>query len=123
MRVLALIALAVAVAAVSVEVRLSKTALKLGDYEDPYTTKCAANELNVTLEGVPGAFCSPPCTASGTCPAGGSGSVQAECALEVNGASTPTYCALICTPGQAGCPKGATCQAIQGVGVCTYLEK
>ncbi len=94
-----------------------------GDYEDPYTTTCAANELNVTLEGVPGAFCSPPCTASGTCPAGGSGSVQAECALEVNGASTPTYCALICTPGQAGCPKGATCQAIQGVGICTYVEK
>ena len=92
-----------------------------GDYEDPYTTSCAANELNVTLDGVPGAFCSPPCTSSGGCPAAPKGTTAApQCVLEVNGASTPTYCALICTPGQAGCPTGATCQAIQGVGVCTY---
>jgi hypothetical protein len=33
----------------------------------------------------------------------------------------PTLCALICDPTQKGtCGKTATCQPIQGVGVCTY---
>ena len=33
----------------------------------------------------------------------------------------PTLCVLICTPGQAkACGKDATCQPIQGVGLCTY---
>ncbi len=41
--------------------------------------------------------------------------------VEVNGGSTPTLCALLCTPGQAkACGKDATCQPIQGVGLCTY---
>ena len=93
-----------------------------GAYEDPYSTSCAANELNVTVTGVPGAFCSPPCNADGSCPAAPSGATaDPECALEVNGASQPTYCALICTPpGTGGCPSPATCQPVSGVGVCTY---
>jgi hypothetical protein len=41
--------------------------------------------------------------------------------LETQGSSKPTQCALICTPGSNGaCPTGATCQAIQGEGICTY---
>jgi hypothetical protein len=138
----------------------STASVPTGDYEDPYTAKCAAKELNVTIEvcamtrfamasslplvvlsvvplsvgsnvfaacyvqGVSGAFCSPPCSASGTCPAPPAGTTaQAECALDVNGNPNPTYCALICTPGttgSGGCPGKATCQPISGVGVCTY---
>jgi cathepsin F len=41
--------------------------------------------------------------------------------LETQGSSKPTQCALICTPGEnAACPQGATCQSIQGEGICTY---
>ncbi len=46
-----------------------------------------------------------------------------ECVLEVNGASTPTYCVLICDPtvaGDCGTDATATCQPIQGTGVCSY---
>ena len=44
-----------------------------------------------------------------------------QCVLEEGGAANPTLCALICTPGAAkACGVDATCQPIQGVGVCTY---
>lgn len=92
-----------------------------GAYEDPYTQKCGAKEMNVTIEGVPGAFCSPPCEgAAKTCPNAPGGDSTPQCALEVNGQTTPTYCALICIPGSSTCPGTAQCQPIQGVGVCTY---
>jgi hypothetical protein len=45
--------------------------------------------------------------------------------LEVNGATTPTYCVLICDPtatGSCGSVAAAGCQAIQGTGVCTYSD-
>ena len=31
-------------------------------YGDPYDVACLSDEINVTVTGVPGAFCSPKCT-------------------------------------------------------------
>jgi hypothetical protein len=70
---------------------------------------------------VTGDFCSPLCVQN-ECPKGdGSFTAKPSCVLETQGSSKPTQCALICTPGSNGaCPAGATCQAIQGEGICTY---
>merc|ERR1712216_962013 len=37
-------------------------------YEDPYQTKCGAEEINITIVGVKGAMCSPVCGALDSCP-------------------------------------------------------
>ena len=68
-----------------------------------------------------GDFCSPLCVQN-ECPKGdGSFTAKPSCVLETQGSSKPTQCALLCTPGANGaCPTGATCQAIQGEGICTY---
>merc|ERR1719436_1991418 len=93
-------------------------------YGDP-AAGCKDDERAVRVQGVSGHFCSPKCS-GGECPSDLPDGVSAAptCALR-----TPTgdsYCALICTPsvlranGANGeCGKG-TCQAIQGVGMCTY---
>ena len=69
-------------------------------------------------------FCSPPCDASQNCPTTYPAGCKAagQCVLEVNGGSTPTYCALICDPATKGvCGKAPVkCEPIQGTGVCTY---
>ena len=95
-----------------------------GGYTDPHTGPCGPGALNVTLPDVAGAFCAPPCAPGGHCevPAGARAPVQAECALEVNGAPVATYCALVCSPGRGGggCPVGSVCSGVS-VGVCTYM--
>ena len=45
-----------------------------------------------------------------------------QCVLETPGTPQPSQCALICHPSVGGCPKGASCQPIQGLGVCTYAS-
>ena len=88
-------------------------------YEDP-KDGCGADEQAVRVQGVTGDFCSPPCKGT-TCPTDppSASDAKATCALR-----TPTgagYCALVCTPGSDGaCPEGASCQSIQGTGLCTY---
>ena len=37
-------------------------------YGNPMNSPCRPGEINVTLKGVPGIFCSPPCSASQECP-------------------------------------------------------
>merc|ERR1711991_982726 len=93
-----------AVALAAVEVSINKFALKnVGadySYNDPYTGQCNSGASNVSVTGLPGAFCSPSCSSSSPC---------------------PTNCALICQPSgagvgasQDGCPTNALCQPIQG---------
>jgi hypothetical protein len=99
-------------------------------YSNPNTGACMANEQKVAIQGLPGSFCSPRCSPASPCPADThvGATAQGECVLEPAGASEPSQCALICKPASpfhvAGptCPKGATCQPIQGVGICTYGE-
>ena len=88
-------------------------------YEKP--PACTGSETSVQITGVTGDFCSPLCVQN-ECPKGdGSFTAKPSCVLETQGSSKPTQCALICTPGSNGaCPTGATCQAIQGEGICTY---
>ena len=88
-------------------------------YEKP--PACTGSETSVQITGVTGDFCSPLCYQN-QCPKGdGSFTATPSCVLETQGSSKPTQCALICTPGDdAACPAGASCQSIQGEGICTY---
>jgi hypothetical protein len=91
-------------------------------YEAP---PCQSDEVQVTITGISGTFCSPKCSTFKPCPTDVPTGTTAkpECVLEAQGHSSPTNCALICSPGaSAGCPSGATCQPIQGTGVCTYPQ-
>ena len=47
-------------------------------------------------------------------------SAEGQCVLETPGHNQPSQCALICKPGAGGCPRGASCQPTQGLGICTY---
>jgi len=89
-------------------------------YENP--PACTGGEEAIQITGLAGDFCSPPCTGVGTCPPAASGVTAApKCVLEIPGSASPTQCALLCDPSAADqCPTGATCQPIQGQGICTY---
>eukprot|EP00178_Gracilaria_changii_P016620 TRINITY_DN4787_c0_g2_i1.p1 TRINITY_DN4787_c0_g2~~TRINITY_DN4787_c0_g2_i1.p1 ORF type:complete len:141 (-),score=15.64 TRINITY_DN4787_c0_g2_i1:118-498(-) len=121
--VLVLALLAVATARPLVVGKLNLQAIGAGGpYEDPNKGPCASDEEAIRIQGVPGSICAPHCNSTTACPAAGSGSAQAECAIEVQGQSQPTLCALICQPGSSTCVTGATCEPIQGVGICTYTS-
>ena len=64
-----------------------------------------ANEMNVSINGLTGDVCSPKCIGGSSCPTKLPPAVPAatagQCVLEVNGATTPTYCVLICDPNTA----------------------
>ena len=90
-------------------------------YEDPSAGPCQAGELAVRIQGVQGGFCSPDCS-SGPCPTDVPAATTAspECALETQGASKPSRCALICE-SSSKCPAKASCKMVQGaIGLCTY---
>ena len=93
-------------------------------YSNPSTGACQTSEAKVTITGIPGSFCSPKCGPSLPCPANThfASSASPQCVLEAPGTPTPSQCALICRPPLGGCPKGASCQPIQGLGICTYAS-
>ena len=66
-------------------------------------------------------LCAPRCTVDGSCPRDVPSGTTAppDCAIEED---NERLCALVCVPAAAaaGCPDGASCKAIQGVGLCTY---
>jgi hypothetical protein len=91
------------------------------DYEDPNAGPCNQGEEAVQIQGVSGSFCSPSC-ASGPCPTNvpAGTTAQPQCALEVQGQTKPTMCALICQQSSK-CPANASCKMVQGsIGLCTY---
>ena len=99
----------------------SKAAAAATHYEDPSAGPCQAGELAVRINGVKGGFCSPSCSA-GPCPTDVPAGTNAspECALETQGASRPSRCALICQ-SSSKCPAKASCKLVQGaIGLCTY---
>merc|ERR1711959_828056 len=93
------------------------------EYEKP---PCASGEDAVQVQGLSGDFCSPKCSASKACPALPAGVTgKAQCILQTAGSSGPTNCAIICSPTKGladQCPKGASCEAIQGTGICMYPQ-
>eukprot|EP00740_Mantoniella_antarctica_P006771 CAMPEP_0181363396 /NCGR_PEP_ID=MMETSP1106-20121128/8697_1 /TAXON_ID=81844 /ORGANISM="Mantoniella antarctica, Strain SL-175" /LENGTH=174 /DNA_ID=CAMNT_0023477773 /DNA_START=107 /DNA_END=631 /DNA_ORIENTATION=+ len=96
-------------------------------YSNPFTGMCQPTEMKVSISGVPGSFCSPKCGPSAPCPADThkGATAKGECVLETAGSGSPSQCALICKPGpdRGGCPTGAACVPIQGLGICTYSTK
>jgi hypothetical protein len=119
-------------------------------YGNPTASPCQPGEINVTLRGVPGIFCSPPCSSSQECPSLGNATlappginyppppkpfeafmVKAECAIELKEGAKATHCAMVCDPSspepRAGCPGGpfhpeyvAACHKVETIGICTY---
>jgi hypothetical protein len=86
--------------------------------------------LNMTVAGVSGLYCAPPCSnlyanrCDPSTPAGVTASPECVVAAEVN-QRWSEYCALVCnSDAQCDVRGGATCQAINGVGgvsgVCAY---
>jgi len=123
MKVIA-VALAAATGVVGLKLNLNLGAnVNKWNYGDPQTG-CQSTEQNVSVTGLTGDFCSPPCDSSNNCPTTYPPGVtaQGQCVLEMPGNNQPTYCALICDPNTKGtCGKApAKCEPIQGVGVCTY---
>lgn len=89
-------------------------------YENP---PCQPGELSSATAGVSGHWCSPPCTTA-PCPTDVPPNVTAAptCALEDPG-SGAKWCALICSAdSECDTAGGASCQPIQGTGICTYPE-
>lgn len=98
-------------------------------YGDPGKGPCLPNEKAVKINGITGTYCAPSCSTSSPCPACTTCSGAApQCAVS-DPNPPPSLCAVICTPGleflkvgDGGCMAGASCQAIQGTGVCTYPD-
>jgi len=95
-------------------------------YGNPNTAPCMADEMKVAIQGLAGSFCSPSCSATSPCPADSwkGATAEGQCVLETPGSASPSQCALICQPEEddGGCPGTATCQPIQGLGICTYPD-
>lgn len=94
-------------------------------YEDPVNGTCKGKgEIVAEVSGVNGVFCSPSCKTS-DCPDAPAGvTALPECALQPQGASEPTNCALACG-GAAVCPDGAKCTTVvpgSMFAVCMYPE-
>ena len=99
-------------------------------YGDP-ASGCLSDELEVTIQGVDGDFCTPTCSLFKTCPTDVPEGVtaQPQCALQ-DSASNKKYCALICSPtlpisnqkaADDQCGENASCKSVQlGIGICTY---
>jgi len=88
-------------------------------YEDP-ANGCGSDEQAIQVTGVSGDFCSPPCNGT-VCPTDppSASDAKPQCALKSSAGAQ--FCALVCTPGSnAAFPTGASCQTIQGTGLCTY---
>ena len=91
-----------------------------GFYENPYdVAECSSGEVNVSISGIQGAICSPPCPDM-SCPSDPSIAARPQCALQAS--SGEKYCALICSPESSDnqCGDDASCKALVGIGICTY---
>jgi len=100
-------------------------------YEDP-KDGCRSDEIEVTIQGVQGDFCTPKCGFFKPCPTDLPTGVtaQPQCALQDASSPNDKYCALICAPSlpivdqkaaDAQCGTNASCKQLQlGIGICTY---
>ena len=95
---------------------------------DPYNLMgCMAPSQALTLMGVEGAWCAPPCMANNAdCPAGPQGTM-AVCGIVSPSAPDmmmPDSCVLLCDMMNDACPTGSTCKEVpdqmQPLFVCTY---
>jgi len=88
-------------------------------YEDP-KNGCGADEQAIQVQDVSGDFCSPPCNNT-VCPTDPPSPSDAKPTCALKSSAGDQFCALICNSGSnVACPTGASCQPIQGKGLCTY---
>jgi len=100
-------------------------------YSDP-KEGCLSDELEITIQGITGDFCSPMCSNFKECPTDVPSGVTSapQCALTDASDPNKKYCALICSPtlpildqkaADAQCGDNASCkEAAPGIGLCTY---
>ena len=99
-------------------------------YGDP-KAGCLTDEIEISIQGVTGDFCTPKCGLFSPCPTDKPTGVAAtpQCALQ-DASSGKKYCALMCAPSlpiwdqkaaDDQCGEKASCKGVQfGIGVCTY---
>jgi len=93
------------------------TTLATAHYEKP---PCQTDEKQVQVQGLSGDMCSPACT-TGSCPTDVVSGVTASPTCALQDTSGNKYCALICSAdSDCDAAGGASCQTIQGTGICTY---
>ena len=96
-------------------------------YGDPNTVSgCLKDEVAVSLKGLSGRFCSPPCIGKEEhCPADVPDGVTATPTCDVT-IAVAKFCSLLCDPNAsssvvpAQCGHNASCKALSGTGLCTY---
>merc|ERR1712110_689270 len=94
-------------------------------YGNP-TGGCMDDETEAKIQGLKGDTCVPKCTGGvfkKTCPTDVPAGTTAtpECVLKDT--KDDHYCVLICSGAATGdCPTGASCETIQGEGVCMYSD-
>jgi hypothetical protein len=94
-------------------------------YGDPKDGPCETGELNMSVTGATGAFCSPQCTdyrpiIGGKCinDLPKNTTAKAQCLL-TDEDTGDHYCALVCDT-DSECPTRATCKDVGGASLCTY---
>ena len=126
-------------AAAAGNILMTDATTDLASHYGPPANGCEPDEMKFQISGVPGDICAPKCT-DGPCPTDMPDGVTAAptCALK-NPATGDKYCVLLCSPSttttavttwlRAGVAAGdgqcgeATCQPVQGAGVCTYGDR
>ena len=93
-----------------------------GHYEDPYTGPCGSDEVNITIQDVPGAFCTTKCSAFKKCPTDVPQGMTAQPQCCLQSSDNKKFCGVICDPNgdDDQCGDHASCKPISGVGICTY---
>merc|ERR1712110_950762 len=91
-------------------------------YGNP-TGGCMSDEMTGKIQGVDGDACLPKCTGvlKHTCPTDypAGDTAQGMCILKDQ--SGDHFCVLVCKGQATGtCPTGASCEDIQGIGICMY---
>ena len=88
-------------------------------YGDPFARNCLYNEQNISVEGIPGWFCSPLCTFE-ACPKDLPSGVSAKPSCDIqNGVTGNLLCGLVCNSSKQ-CGYNATCNPIADTALCTY---
>lgn len=84
---------------------------------------CLADEIPLTLDGLPGCYCAPLCDGDGSyCPDSSTTSAVGQCVVTLGESEVPGACGLICQLSEKNCPAGATCQDVMvgDLGICTF---
>ena len=89
------------------------------NYGDPLARTCLSNEMNISVEGINGWFCSPVCTTN-PCPTDTPASVTAKPTCDIqDGQTGDMLCGLVCT-SNVSCGHNSTCKDIADTALCTY---